>query len=702
MLTAVREAQSARDGDDHPDVLDIRRDIVAGHLAAGNHHLAQEFAVPLLDACTRVLGPDHVDTLNARAWLLYAWLRSGRLRRALAGLPALVTDQAKVLGEAHITTLNSRSLLADALERAGEYAQAVSLAEQILDRTRALGARHPQVLNARTALARQRELAGDRTGALRELFQLHAEHERHWGPDHAETLEVRDDLVWVLLNPSTVRPALRAAELLVEDCARTVGGDHGRTLEARSKLASACGHAGDYRRSLRIREDLVRDCDRVLGPHHHSTLEARKDWARAQRWVGKQQSAVRILLDLVADSERVRGADHTETLSCRLSLALAVRESGDLVRAADLLEELRKQCEELLPEEHTRTSRVRGHLIWTLADSGLADRAVPLARQSVADVVRLFGADHPRTWGPWGDLGHALLQGGEPEAAREVLEGLLPSVSRSRPGPYWPSDLDGLVQVHLRAAALDARGADGPEEYGPELTALQEEAVRLGLVIDFYADYWGGGQSSPAVELARTLRASGRPTEAVRLLQAVHSGRACLLGPDHPDTLESHAELVLTRLESDAPVAPEEQHDVLDRHERALGPDHPETEELRWRLRTARPARRPRLTLRDETAVGRTSAIEVRLERNEDVPAPDLDRVEIVADCRTDAVVAPAAVEYVPGGPSAVFAFTPRQPGAHPLRFAVYDHDSGLALQELETVVHVPEVRGSVPEQGSD
>lgn len=238
----------------------------------------------------------------------------------------------------------------------------------------------------------------------------------------------------------------------------------------------------------------------------------------------------------------------------------------------------------------------------------------------------------------------------------------------------------------------------------PEAAAVDEEVVRLRTVVEFHADRLGVRLPSLPVELSRVLSDSERHAEAVTLLEAVHAGRSRVLGPDHPDTLESHAELVLARLETAAPASPDWQSDLLSRWESVFGAQHPETEELRWRLRTARPAWQPRLTLTGTAAVGLTSSVEVRLERQEDVPALDLPRIEVVADCRTDAVLLPAVVEYAPGGAPAVFSFTPREPGAHKLRFTLYDHASGLALQELETVVQVPgtEERHGARTQGSD
>ncbi|MFI2762353.1 RNA polymerase sigma factor [Streptomyces echinatus] len=72
--------------------------------------------------------------------------------------------------------------------------------------------------------------------------------------------------------------------------------------------------------------------------------------------------------------------------------------------------------------------------------------------------------------------------------------------------------------------------------------------------------------------------------------------------------------------------------------------------------------------------------------------------LEVVAVPLSDAEVEPALVLYGPGdAASAPFRVTAARPGAHRLRFTFFHHDTGVALQQVETVLDIasPEHTGS-------
>ncbi|MET9359228.1 tetratricopeptide repeat protein [Streptomyces sp. NPDC006617] len=209
-----------------------------------------------------------------------------------------------------------------------------------------------------------------------------------------------------------------------------------------------------------------------------------------------------------------------------------------------------------------------------------------------------------------------------------------------------------------------------------------------------FTERFGGFLPTLAAQLAHTLSDTGDPAAAVALLKAVHAGRARTFGTDHPKTLESLAELAFACLEGGAPDAAPSHEELLARWERTFGPDHPDTAELRWRLRTARPAWRVRLTLlTDDVTTGRPVTIEVRLEREDSATATVPPPLMVAVSCPTATTVDPATAEYQPGGAPTRFTLAAPEPGAHDVRFTLYDHASGLVLQELKTVVHVQGAR---------
>ncbi|MEU0456408.1 tetratricopeptide repeat protein, partial [Streptomyces sp. NPDC006129] len=409
-----------------------------------------------------------------------------------------------------------------------------------------------------------------------------------------------------------------------------------------------------------------------------------------RRRAGRRVLSVRDAVALVEDSERVRGPRHPDTLGCRNLLGHACWEAGDPHRAAAVFEELWKQCEEVLPEEHETTFWVRGNLAWLTADTGPADDAVRWARNLVDDATELFGPDHRRTLEVLPVLAHALAQADEPEQALEVLRDLLRRTARLLDQPEYPETVDDVVRVHQQAAARDGE----PTPAGRPAETEDEDGILLGVLVEMFATRFGGFLPTLATQLAHAVGDAGDPADAVAVLKAVHAGRARMFGPDHPNTLESLAELAFACLEADDPDSAPSHEELLAGWERTFGPDHPETAELRWRLRTARPAWRARLTLvTDDVTAGRPVTIEVRLEREERAAATAPPRLMVAVSCPTAAAVDPATAEYDPGGAPTRFTLTASEPGAHDVRFTLYDHASGFVLQELKTVVHVQGAR---------
>ncbi|MFC9125552.1 dynamin family protein [Streptomyces sp. NPDC057099] len=102
----------------------------------------------------------------------------------------------------------------------------------------------------------------------------------------------------------------------------------------------------------------------------------------------------------------------------------------------------------------------------------------------------------------------------------------------------------------------------------------------------------------------------------------------------------------------------------------------------------------PRLTLRSVALrVGEPVVVEVRLEPT--IPGGaategKLPPMVLVSSALSPALLEPPAIEYAAEGAPAAFNFIAREPGAHRLRFTVYDRDLGRVLQDFEAIVDVP------------
>lgn len=110
-------------------------------------------------------------------------------------------------------------------------------------------------------------------------------------------------------------------ERVLVDCLRVLGPNHPNTLLVRDNLARWRGDAGDPIGAAAALEQLVPDCVRVLGAEHHTTLMSRAHLARYRAEAGNPGGAVAAFQQLVTDCERILGAEHLTTLISRGYLA---------------------------------------------------------------------------------------------------------------------------------------------------------------------------------------------------------------------------------------------------------------------------------------------------------------------------------------------------------------------------------------------
>ena len=152
---------------------------------------------------------------------------------------------------------------------------------------------------------------------------------------------------------------LDVAVAVVED---VLGPDHPDTLTVRNNLAGAYDSVGRFGEAIDAWEELLPDCERVLGPDHPVTLAVRNHLALAYRSVGRFGEVIELYEQVLAERERLLGADHPVTLAVRNNLASAYESAGRLAEAIDAWEELLPNYQRVLGLEHPLTKLVQKSL----------------------------------------------------------------------------------------------------------------------------------------------------------------------------------------------------------------------------------------------------------------------------------------------------------------------------------------------------
>jgi caspase domain-containing protein/tetratricopeptide repeat protein len=149
---------------------------------------------------------------------------------------------------------------------------------------------------------------------------------------------------------------------ILTDLERIAGPEHEDTLRVRQLIAHAVGGAGDPLEAAAMLETLLPEQTRILGPDHEITLTSRQYLAVNLGEAGHRDRAVAILRVLLPDRRRVLGNDDPHTLRTAHMLARNLSVTDEPGEAIALLRELVAARERVLGPDHPHTARSRRDL----------------------------------------------------------------------------------------------------------------------------------------------------------------------------------------------------------------------------------------------------------------------------------------------------------------------------------------------------
>ena len=182
------------------------------------------------------------------------------------------------------------------------------------------------------------------------------------GPDHPDTLGVRNNLAGAYRSAGRLAEAIELYEQVLDECKRLLGTDHPDTLNTRNNLAHAYLSVGRFGEAVELFEQVLAERERVLGSDHPYTLNTRNNLAGAYDSVGRFAEAIDTWEELLPDCQRVLGADHPYTLAVCDNLADAYDFVGRFAEVIDGWEKLLLDCQRVLGREHPLTKRVEKNL----------------------------------------------------------------------------------------------------------------------------------------------------------------------------------------------------------------------------------------------------------------------------------------------------------------------------------------------------
>lgn len=170
------------------------------------------------------------------------------------------------------------------------------------------------------------ELGDSATQAVAVGEPLAADLERALGPDHPDTLNVRNSLSAAYGAAGRVAEAVTLFERTLVGRQRALGPEHPDTLTSQNNLAVSYQDAGRVAEAILLLKLTLATRERLLGTDHPSTLNSRGNLAAAYLAAGRAAEAIPLLEQTLAGRQWVLGADHPDTVASRTNLDAARRE----------------------------------------------------------------------------------------------------------------------------------------------------------------------------------------------------------------------------------------------------------------------------------------------------------------------------------------------------------------------------------------
>ncbi|RFU80041.1 serine threonine phosphatase [Trichoderma arundinaceum] len=153
----VMESRKAILGGDHPETLDIMSYLALNFYEQGRWKEAEKLQTQAMEDYQKILGKDHPSSLDAMANLAVTFGHQGRWKEAEEIQTLMVEEERKVFGEYHYRTLRSMSTLAVTLKQLGRDADAIVWMENChRGRQQHLGPEHPDTLSVKEILDKWR------------------------------------------------------------------------------------------------------------------------------------------------------------------------------------------------------------------------------------------------------------------------------------------------------------------------------------------------------------------------------------------------------------------------------------------------------------------------------------------------------------------------------------------------------------------
>ncbi|WP_155372961.1 FxSxx-COOH system tetratricopeptide repeat protein [Catellatospora vulcania] len=361
-------------------------------------------------------------------------------------------QQPGFLGPDHELVLSVQVELAGTLRGLGQYAQARTLAEDVVRRLQASpahGADHELTLAAVAGAATDLLVAGDYARAVTASRENYDRSRDALGAGHARTADSRRRLTASLRHAGAYS---EAADLDLRDFHRLEADDTAATVRVAFALAEDQAGLGRYDQALELLDRYLPLGSRLLGDGDLGMLAARRTAAVARRRLGWPQALDELAELYVRCGEMLDGSD-AHLLSVTVSYANALRDAGVTSRAERLVMNAVEIYRDKLSDDHPLTAVARVNLAAVQRARGLWSAARETGRHAADQLNVMLGADHPYSIAAAVNHATDLSLTGDRAGAVKASQAAYATAAKVR-GPQHPETLAAGTNLALDLIAV--------------------------------------------------------------------------------------------------------------------------------------------------------------------------------------------------------------------------------------------------------
>ena len=531
MFSDLYETLSKREGygPTHVATLDMLNRRAAIHSQLGNNKRAEADYRVLFEAYEQDLGYNRLETLASIKGLATALCDQGEYQES-EGLSRLAFERCKALyGETHSVTLTFLGSYSNILLAKEKLEDArVLMTEVIQKRKRLFGCGNTETIAIQLSmvtLLRQRNQFRDAETLARGILQ---EVRESYGEDHPDYFSA---LVELAMLAHDLGNSEESKQINFEILAwKTTLEDDGRSvLSINSKFAVNLFEQGEFKEALNLSQLVMKKEIAIFGVENSHVLTSLHNIAACLHGMEDYASATKIFSSLVQTRTRLLGRDHSKTLETSIDLAASLISAEEFELSEKVIEQTMKVCEVKFGPLHRITLGCFMVQAALELEKGNTVEGLELTMRLAQGRSSTLGDDHPLTINAVGELTQMLDELANRSEETDDFE--------AQPGNFNRRE-NLLTAYHKHGGFLIKRNL--LDEAHSNISKAQHGFDELlGKSHAKYLEATG--------DLAVILIMQGQLNTGLPMLESLCEEKLRILGPAHPSTLRSQANLSQAR-----------------------------------------------------------------------------------------------------------------------------------------------------------